>query len=242
MRFAGTMAFIGLVTLATAGPARPANAEGSAIAAAPGAAISFPKVFGSDELFSPDNSAFYKWNGMLARFTAERRQATQPCAAPGDEQCQPAEWRRLVDELRGLDLRNKLLWVNAAINRHPYIPSMRNWGESNHWETPFEFFRRSGQCQDYAITKYLLLRAAGVPADLLRVVVLRDMKLGLDHAVLVASLDGTGVMLDNQLPDVALVDSIRYYQPYYSINEEGWWLHRGPHARYAATATLGMPN
>src|SRR5438046_1710044 len=79
--------------------------------------------------------------------------------------------------------------VNSMVNRYPYIPSAANWSEPNHWETPFEFLARSGQCQDYAIAKFMLLRAAGVPNELLRVVVLRDRRLGLDHAVTVAYID-----------------------------------------------------
>lgn len=192
-----------------------------------------PSLFGTREIFSRDSSAFFKWNGVLARFRAEQRSAAVDCAPRSSGVCAPAVWRALVEELRPLDLRAKVERVNAEINRHPYVPSMRNWGESNHWETPFEFFRKSGQCQDYAVTKYLLLRAAGVPADRLRVVVLYDTRLGLDHAVTVAYVDHQALMLDNQIPDVVPVESIDHYQPYYSINEQGWWLHRGDHARYA---------
>lgn len=194
-------------------------------------------LFGTREVYSPDVSAFVKWTDMLARFHAEEQRADTPCApSDGAARCAPPEWRRLVDGLAGLDLRAKLERVNAAINRHPYVPSLSNWGESNHWETPFEFLRRGGQCQDYAIAKYLLLRATGVPAEQLRVVVLRDMRRGLDHAITVAYLGGEVLVLDNQRRDIANAEDLRYYQPYYSINEQGWWLHVGPGARYAAVA------
>lgn len=193
----------------------------------------YPPLFGTREIFSRDLSAFYKWTGMLARFRAERQRAAEACAPQAPDACAPAAWRELVRELEPLPLRAKIERANAAVNRYPYVPSMRNWGEANHWETPFEFFRKSGQCQDYAIAKYLLLRAAGVPADRLRIVVLHDARLGLDHAVTVAYVGEEALMLDNQLRDVVPVESIGYYQPYYSINEQGWWLHRGPSARYA---------
>lgn len=189
-------------------------------------------LFETQEVFSSDNSAFFKWNGMLRRFAAERHAAA--CAPGSARDCVPAEWRALVDGLKGLGLRAKVEAANAAINRHPYVPSWVNWHESNHWETPFEFLRKGGQCQDYAIAKYLLLRAAGVPEDRLRVVVVRDTKLGLDHAVTVAYVDGEALILDNLRQAVVPASSIRDYQPYYSINEEGWWLHRGPNSRYAA--------
>jgi predicted transglutaminase-like cysteine proteinase len=191
-------------------------------------------LFGTREVFSPDSAAFFKWHGMLERFAAERRQAASACASRAVERCEPAEWGALIAALKGLDLRAKLDRVNAAINRHPYVPSYVNWHESNHWETPFEFLAKGGQCQDYAIAKYLLLRAAGVPASSLRVVVLHDTRLDLDHAVTVAYVGGEALVLDNQQRDVVPASSLDFYQPYYSINEQGWWLHRAASARYAA--------
>jgi predicted transglutaminase-like cysteine proteinase len=196
------------------------------------AAAAGPALFGTHEVFSPDNSAFFKWTGVLARFAAEQRSAARSCSAA--DGCPAAQWQALVASLAGLEPRALLERVNAAINRHPYVPSLRNWGESNYWETPFEFLRKSGQCQDYAIAKYLLLRAAGMPADKLRVVVLRDERLGLDHAVTIAYVGGEALLLDNQIRNVVPTASVPHYRPYYSINEQGWWLHRGASARYAA--------
>ncbi|HZB90303.1 MAG TPA: transglutaminase-like cysteine peptidase [Stellaceae bacterium] len=189
-------------------------------------------LFGTREVFSADSSAFYKWHGVMRRFAAERQDAS--CAGQAAAACAPAEWRALVASLQGLDLRAKIERANAAINRHPYVPSWVNWHESNYWETPYEFLRKGGQCQDYAVAKYLLLRAAGVSAERMRVVVLRDTRLGLDHAVTVAYVDGEALLLDNLRRAVVPAASAPEYEPYYSINERGWWLHEGPHARYAA--------
>jgi predicted transglutaminase-like cysteine proteinase len=190
-----------------------------------GGSRSYPALFGTHETYSPAIDRFYKWTGMLQRWTAERRDASQPCLLGQTTGCEPREWRRIVDLLTPLDLRAKIEAVNSLVNRYPYIPSAANWSEPNYWETPFEFLIKSGQCQDYAIAKFMLLRAAGVPNELLRVVVLRDRRLSLDHAVMVAYVDGEALMLDNQIPDVVPVAGIRHYQPYYSINETGWWLH-----------------
>jgi hypothetical protein len=69
--------------------------------------------------------------------------------------------------------------------------------------------------------------------------VLRDTRVGLDHAVVVAYAGGRALMLDSQFATVVPVDSVHHYQPYYSINEEGWWLHLGLDARYAAAEPRG---
>jgi predicted transglutaminase-like cysteine proteinase len=211
------MRFLRLLTLLLA-LALPAAWVGTA----PAAVGLRPSLFGTEEEFSADNSAFVKWTGMLQRYDRERRDGA------------PDEWRTLVASLQGLDLRTKLARANSVINAYPYTPSLANWGERNHWETPFEFLRKSGQCQDYAIAKYLLLREAGVPATALRLVVLRDTRQALDHAVLVAYVDGEPMLLDNEIAEVVVAASVHHYEPYYSISEQGWWLHRGANARYAA--------
>jgi hypothetical protein len=48
--------------------------------------------------------------------------------------------------------------------------------------------RMSGQCQDYAIAKFLALRALGFADTQLRLVALRDTRREIDHAVLVVAL------------------------------------------------------
>ena len=55
---------------------------------------------------------------------------------------------------------------------------------------------------------------------------LQDLNLNVAHAVLVAYLDDSKVMMmDNQIAQVVEVNSVRHYRAYYSINEQHWWLH-----------------
>jgi predicted transglutaminase-like cysteine proteinase len=187
--------------------------------------LAYPSLFGTREIASSNTAQFWRWHAMLARWHEEERQAHGPCPDGIWKGCEPKEWTRLVRELRGLSDRDKIERVNAALNRYPYTPSWKNWDESNYWETPFEFLHKSGQCQDYAIAKFMTLRAAGMPSERLRIVVLRDTRLQLDHAVVVAYVDGEALMLDNQFPRVMRPSQVSQYRPYYSINESGWWLH-----------------
>src|SRR5579883_695386 len=59
-------------------------------------------LFGTDEVYSADNAAFVKWNGMLARHRAQLAEAGS-C-----EGCVAAEWRDLVAQLAALPFRDKL--------------------------------------------------------------------------------------------------------------------------------------
>ena len=187
-------------------------------------------LFGSSEVYSPSTRPFKQWTEMLERADAERRDAQHVCASGYDTHCVPAEWQSLVDQLRGLDIRQQIEIANEAMNRQRYVPTSVNWHRAMYWESPFEFLRYGGQCQDYAIAKYLLLRAAGVPADQMRMVVLRDAAIGLDHAVLAVYVDGEPLLLDNLRTGIVPARTVSYYHPYYSINENGWWSHFGGQA------------
>jgi predicted transglutaminase-like cysteine proteinase len=196
-------------------------------------------LFGSRETFGVNLAKFPYWTDMLARTQAEFAAATKICARGKSRNCTPPEWARLLKQMQGKTLPEKLKIANDAMNRHRYVTTAQNWHRAMYWEAPFQFLRRGGQCQDYAIAKYELLRQAGVPADDLRMVVLHASSVGADHAVLAAYVDGVALLLDNLRPDIVRADAVEDYHPYYSINEDGWWYHTGGQAygeRFASIA------
>jgi predicted transglutaminase-like cysteine proteinase len=107
-----------------------------------------------------------------------------------------------------------------------YILDIKNWGEEDYWATPYQFLKKHGDCEDYAISKYFTLKALGVPIEDMRVVALQDQNLNLGHAVLVVYVGDQPMLLDNQIASVVPANSIKHYNPVFSINESGWWLHR----------------
>ena len=131
----------------------------------------------------------------------------------------------MMERVRALPLSEKLSRINREINASDYIIDMVNWGMEDYWETPFEFFVRSGDCEDYAIAKYMTLKQAGVSPSSMRIVVLQDNNLRLLHSVLVVSDHGVNYILDNQIQQVVKDSSIHHYAPIYSINETRWWRH-----------------
>jgi len=183
----------------------------------PAAARSYPKLFGSYELQSANMQKFPKWNSMLARWKNGAPCESSTCTTKG--------WNDLINRLKGKDLATQMREVNREMNLHPYILDINNWGMEDYWATPFEFLKKSGDCEDYAIAKYMALKALGVPVDDMRVVALRDLNLQLGHAVLVVYVDNVPMLLDNQISSVVPANSIKHYQPVYSINEHNWWLH-----------------
>ena len=87
------------------------------------------------------------------------------------------------------------------------------WGEVDHWSSPFETLQtHRGDCEDYAIVKYVALLQAGLSHDDVKIVILRNLLPKEDHAVVAARVDGQWLILDNRrlalVRDTKMVGSI----------------------------------
>ena len=165
-------------------------------------ASSYPKLFGTNEIKSSKLDKFRKWTGVLARYHKDESQVRQKCRVTRVNRCSPQKWQAFLKEIASLPLREQINQVNTYFNRHQYIIDPVNYGVRDYWATPFQFFRKDGDCEDYAISKYLSLRKLGVPVDNLRIVVLRDLNLKVAHAILVVYYKGEPLVLDNQISQV----------------------------------------
>ncbi len=203
-------------------------------------------LFGSREILSTNMKSFDKWSGVWRRQNLEKRRASSAEAGPVDPnnecrgrariKCNRDAWNKFIESQRGngqeatVDdpvLSHELLAaINLYINRTSYIVDPVNWGVPDYWSTPDEFFLRSGDCEDYAISKFITLKRLGVDTAHMRLVVVQDENLRAAHAVLAVELDGTFHILDNQVDSVLTHDKILHYRPVYSINESNWWLHQ----------------
>nr|WP_279347251.1 transglutaminase-like cysteine peptidase [Govania unica] len=146
--------------------------------------------------------------------------------------CRQDDLKDLLSKLAGRPRSEQIVAINHFMNLAPYVTDMVNWGVPDYWATTREFMQKDGDCEDYAIAKYFSLKALGVPADSMRIVIVEDMNLKTPHAVLAvyeAGADkGVPLILDNQLPGPVKASSILHYKPIYSINESAWWYHRNP--------------
>jgi predicted transglutaminase-like cysteine proteinase len=176
-------------------------------------------LFRTRELHSANLTSFPKWRDMLLRFEREM-------AACMPDRCRLDEWQRLVTSLHGRKAMAQLKLVNKAINGHRYVEDWANWELADYWETPLQFLDRSGDCEDFAIAKYMALRAGGMPAEDMRIVILRDRQRHRMHAVLAVYVGKRVLILDSLYDAIVEADVISHYEPIYSINEQGWWLHR----------------
>jgi predicted transglutaminase-like cysteine proteinase len=175
---------------------------------------------------------FVKWQNMLQRKDADRGPRS---AMISSGKCIPnprficTEGKNTSDfisSLRYVSRIEQMRQVNTRLNAARYITDPTNWGVDDYWATLAQFLRRDGDCEDYAIAKYMLLKQLGVPIADMRVVIVMDLNLNIPHAILAVNTETETYILDNQNTDIVLDSSIRHYRPYYSINEQAWWVYR----------------
>jgi predicted transglutaminase-like cysteine proteinase len=165
-----------------------------------------------------------KWMGVERKLDDER---VQLALCDGDrERCvSPAALQLLaiVDSARAREGRARLGEINRAINLaiRP-MSDMAQYGQVDVWSSPLVTFTTgAGDCEDYAIAKFVALRLAGISADDLRIVVLRDTIRGEDHAVAMARLDDHWLTLDNRRMAMIEDADIRNHRPLFVIDDRG---------------------
>ncbi len=129
----------------------------------------------------------------------------------------------LVDSGRSLQGRARLGEINRAINLKLTPKSdLALYGEEDVWSAPLATFAiGAGDCEDYAIAKFVALQEAGVSPDDLRIVILRDDHREEDHAVVAARLDGHWLTLDNRHMVMVEDHDVRRYRPIFLVDHDG---------------------
>ncbi len=181
-------------------------------------------LFGSNEYISHDLSIFPKWTGMIGRMQSDKVVDEKQCSE-NTPYCYYSSWEKFIASVRSYPRLEQLKQVQKFANKASYIIDPVNWQVPDYWATPRQFFMKDGDCEDYAIVKFMSLRRLGVPNKDMRIVVLNDENLGALHAVLTVKVGQETYMLDNQIEQVVPVENIHHYYPIYSINETSWWRH-----------------
>jgi len=164
-----------------------------------------------------------KWLGVAHKLEDER---VQLALCDGDrERCvseAALKFLRIVDRGRQRDGWARVGEINRAINLaiRP-MEDLVQYGEVDVWSSPLVTFNTgAGDCEDYAIAKYVALQMAGISAEDLRIAVVLDLN-GEGHAVASVRLDGNWLILDNQR--MAMVEDVnaRTYRPRFVIDASG---------------------
>ncbi len=185
-----------------------------------------PSFFDTTETKSTKMKAFKKWNTALERYSKEKAAAKKgKCGDDELNKCNFDKWIKFLKGIKDKDLVTQIREINDYMNRAPYITDPVNWGKKDFWATPGEFMAKFGDCEDYAIAKYMSLRLLGYKDEDLRVVAVKDLNLKIGHAILVVYYKGKPYVLDNQIKQVVPTTKVKHYLPVFSINQSAWWKH-----------------
>jgi predicted transglutaminase-like cysteine proteinase len=159
-------------------------------------------------------------------------------------------WRDQITALRRSSEDEQIRRVNEFINRSiTFYDDQSFWNEKDYWATPLESMGRGGgDCEDYAIAKYISLRTLGIANDKLRLSYVKARIGGPRSTVSEAHMvlgyypspDAEPYILDNLIGDIRPASSRSDLTPVFSFNSEGIWTGTGPGANPAGSATARL--
>jgi predicted transglutaminase-like cysteine proteinase len=134
---------------------------------------------------------------------------------------------RFAATLKSISAAEQLRLVNRYVNvRVQYEDDQRRFGRADVWSSANDTLRSArGDCEDYAIAKLQLLRAAGFAQRDLYLTIVRDLVRRADHAVLVARVDGHMYVLDSGTDELLDSRNISDYRPMLTFASYGEWTH-----------------
>ena len=145
-----------------------------------------------------------------------------------------AQWRSMIDAIKGLPEDQKLIKVNDFFNtRIRWVQDPEAWGQKDYWATPLETMGNGkGDCEDFAIAKYATLILAGVDVNKLRITYVKAQvggpysKVNAAHMVLAyySSTSADPQILDNLIGYIRPASRREDLTPVYGFNSNGLWV------------------
>jgi|HubBroStandDraft_6_1064221.scaffolds.fasta_scaffold06861_3 predicted transglutaminase-like cysteine proteinase len=203
-------------------PAEPSISSKFAV----GTGVQSPEVtepFGLNTVPVSNGEVLSKWIGVEADIHAENDILSR-CRA-SVELC-PAAARRflaIVDQGRAQTGRARIGIINRAINLaiRP-MSDLAQWGVIDRWSAPLVTLTTGlGDCEDYAIAKYVALKEVGMAAEDVKLIIVRDLAVGGEHAVVAVRFDGHWIILDNRWLILVEDSQIRQMVPLFVLNQSG---------------------
>ena len=182
-----------------------------------------PDLFGLESVAVARGEILTKWNRVAAEIAADRdvlrrcREAAATCPASAQKLL------AVIAEGQAREGRARIGTINRAINLAiKPMSDLAQWGVIDRWSAPLETLSSGrGDCEDYAIAKYVALGEAGFSEDKLRLVIVRDLGLGEDHAILAVRDSEKWLLLDNRRLVLVEDGELQRVEPLFALNRDG---------------------
>ncbi len=145
-----------------------------------------------------------------------------------------AQWRDLIAAISTLPDEQRVERVNAFFNKRiRWQQDIDIWGQNDYWATPLETMaRRTGDCEDFSIAKYMTLLLAGTAIDKLRITYVKAQMGGSlgkhyeAHMVLAyyPTPAADPLILDNMVDIVRPASKRPDLKPVFGFNSKGLWV------------------
>lgn len=190
----------------------------------PSVLVAADQPFGRPVERAPAGRLWSKWRGIQAAMAAEapRVEGCRDRASACDDAAAVA-FVALVDAARGVDGRDRLAMINRAVNDAiRFVTDLDQHGVEDRWSAPLvTLAQRQGDCEDFAILKYAVLRSVGLPEADLRVVVVHDRWTGDVHAVLSVREGDRWHVLDNRWAEPRVDVALPRFAPLFALAADG---------------------
>ena len=143
-------------------------------------------------------------------------------------------WRDLLTQAASQPDAAKLRRVNDFFNRRTRFGEDSDiWGRQDYWATPLEVLGRGqGDCEDYAIAKYVTLKLLGIPPEKLRLTYVKARIGGPQSTLVQAHMvlsyypapNDEPLVLDSLISDIRPASRRPDLVTIFGFNAEGLWV------------------
>ena len=203
--------------------------------------------FGLITFRAPEGLLWIKWRKLASELESDARVLAQ-CQTDMEHCANPAarKYLVLIEESRKLPDRAKIDRINRAINAAvTYTSDQDQHGVPDLWTAPLATLSAGrGDCEDYAIAKYVALREAGISTDDLRILLVHDRIAREHHAVVGVRQNGHWLILDNRHDILLERKDAWHFTPLFALDQQGVKLFAAPYGKppTAAPVVAGATN
>jgi len=181
-----------------------------------------PALFGSRETAVGHPCVYLPKSSVLDRAFDDAPYLAEAAASSAQ-----ARWQMLLADLSMRSPELRIAAVDCFINSFAWIDDDRLYRKADYWATPSEFLaNEAGDCEDFAIVKYVGLAQLGFSEDRLRIALVYDRRRNLQHALTIVYWNGDALILDSLAEDPLSHTKVTRYRPICSFNRHQLWVHR----------------
>jgi predicted transglutaminase-like cysteine proteinase len=160
-----------------------------------------------------------QWADLQSRIQSEQ-ETLAACRANSKCPAAARQFLQIVELGRQRQGRARLAEINRAVNFS--IRPVSDWaqyGVADFWSSPLVTLSAGGgDCEDYAVLKYVALREAGIAPNDLRLLIVYDPRRRTNHAVVAVHLDEEWLILDSHTLIMVTSSDARYYRPLFVLD------------------------